>query len=59
MINEILEIIPLPPPYKLDDKVFKYCMCEEECDCPLESYNDFLQRIKDISGISPDLLGGA
>lgn len=54
--KQYLEIEPLPLPFGLDDKIFG-CGCEEECDCPLTSYNDFLNNIKNISGINPELLG--
>jgi hypothetical protein len=58
MNEEILELTPLPLPHNYDEKMFQDC--DEETGEPigeLYSYSDWVQRIKDISGINDDLLG--
>jgi hypothetical protein len=56
MDNEIQKIIPPPLPFSLDEKIF--VVTDEETGEAIGepySYNDFIQTIKDISGINPDL----
>lgn len=59
-MNEIKEIIPLPLPFDLDDKIF--CHIDHETGEILGenySYNDWMRRIQDISGINDELLGSS
>lgn len=57
--EEIEKITPEPFPYDPDKKMFRWCECEEPCDHPLESYNDWIEKFKSISGVNEDLLGSA
>jgi hypothetical protein len=55
--DELLEITPCALPYGLDDKIF-HCVDEDgEVIGEAYSYNDWVQEIEDISGVSVDLLG--
>lgn len=56
--NEIEPIVPLSLPFNTNDKIFN--IVNEETDEIIGepySFNDFLQKIHDISGINEDLLG--
>lgn len=55
--DEILEVIPPKLPFGLDDKIFKRCLCEDDCGCPLASYNDMINFCYRASGVSEELLG--
>lgn len=55
--NQILGITLPGSPLGYDDKIFKCCSCEEKCSCPRQSYNEWLQIIRDISGVNDELLG--
>jgi len=57
MNQEIEKIIPPPLPYALDDKIFNYTDEEENIISDPYSYNDWIQKIKDISGVNEELLG--
>ncbi len=60
MNEEIKTIIPPVPPFSMDDKIFILTDPEtgESIGDPY-SYNDWIKQIKDISGVSPDLLGAS
>ena len=53
--NQILGITPPEFPLFYDGKIFKSCICEDECDCPLESYNDKLENLISLSGVNEEL----
>ena len=57
-MDEIQEIIPPALPFSLDKKIFQ-CTDPETGEIIGEkySYNDWLQEIKNISGVNEDLLG--
>lgn len=55
--DEILQIKPPPLPFNENDKIFN-CIDEEgNIIGDTYSYNDWIQKIKDISGVSEELLG--
>lgn len=56
-IDGTITIDPLPLPFNAYDKIF-YCNDAEgnKIGEPY-SYNDFMQQIKDMSGVSPELMG--
>jgi hypothetical protein len=57
--KEIQKIKPHKLPFRLNDKIFRSCDCENfpNCKCKKESFNDQLQNIKNIAGVSEDLMG--
>ena len=57
-MDNILRIDPIPFPFDLDDKRFHRVDEEtgEEIGEPY-SYNDWLNEIRNISGVNEDLLG--
>jgi hypothetical protein len=57
--REIEPIVPLPVPLNFDPDAKIFNIVDEETDEILEtySYNDWLQRIKDFSGVNEDLMG--
>ena len=55
--NQILGVKSPEFPFVYDGKIFKSCICEEECGCPLESYNDKLEKLISLSGVNEELLG--
>ena len=57
MKDEIEPIIPPCVPIGWMTEKMKVCDCEGDCDCKRFSINDSIQLIKDISGVSEDLLG--
>lgn len=57
MNPEIKLIQPAPFPYDLDAKIFCLVDSEGEQIGDKYSFNDFLQEIKDISGVSEEFLG--
>jgi len=59
MKDEIQHIIPASLPFGLDDKIFSDTDEEGNIIGPDYSYNDFIERIKMISGVSEDLMGKA
>jgi hypothetical protein len=56
--DEIKPLVALPLPYNSDDKIFS-CVDEETGEIIGEpySYNDFLNKIENISRINKQLLG--
>ncbi len=60
LLSQIEPITPHDLPFSSDEKIFSGCHdeCEENC-CIHEkySYNDWLDLIKSISGVSEDLIG--
>lgn len=57
MNEDILEIECTPLPFGLDEKIFHYYDDEGNIIGEPYSYNDWIQRIKDISGVNEELLG--
>lgn len=59
MNQEIEKINPIPLPFDLNDKIFRKCVCEDypDCGCGLESYNDGIKNLLNISGVNEELLG--
>lgn len=56
-MDDIEPIMCTPPPFGLDDKIFYINDEDGNClDGPF-SYNDCIQMIKNVSGVSPELLG--
>jgi len=57
MDEEIQMMIPAPLPFSVDKKIF-FITDEETGETIGEpySYNDFIQNIKDISGVNLDFL---
>ena len=58
-LNQILSLQAFPLHFDPDDKIYKGCYCQEFCDCPRKSYNDWISMIDQMSGINPELLGPA
>jgi len=56
MNQEVIKIDSIRLPFGLDEKIFG-CACDDDCDCSLMSYNDFVKCIESFSGINPELLG--
>ncbi len=56
-MDKILTITPLPFPFDEDEKIFRFTDEEGNEIGEPYSYNDWIQKIKDISGISQELLG--
>lgn len=56
-MDEIQPIIPSPFPFDVNDKIFSCTDDEGNIIGEPYSYNDFIQEIKDISGINEELLG--
>ncbi len=59
-MENIMPITPPALPFDTDAKIFRKFHCEEdECDCPIEyeSMDDQIKTLRDISGVSHELLG--
>jgi hypothetical protein len=56
-ISEILEISPLPLPFDANDKIFLCTDEEGEIIGESYSYNDWIEKIKNIARINEDLIG--
>ncbi len=56
-LDEILPIEPIPLPFELDAKIFQASDENGEPIGELYSYNDFIKKIVDISGVNPEFLG--
>ncbi len=54
---QILEITPAPLPFKTSDKIFQDCDDEGNIIGEPYSMDDQIKLLKDISGVSEDLLG--
>jgi len=55
--DEILQIIPPNTPFSLEEKIFYSCDEDGEPIGEPYSYNDFIKKIEDISGVNPEFLG--
>ncbi len=54
MMDDILPVNPLPLPFNEDDKIFSYLDDEGQVISEPYSYNDWIQEIKNISGVNQD-----
>lgn len=65
MRDDILQIDSAPMPFDLNEKMFWVHLSDDEnhdcheCDCYQESYNDWLKKLQDMSGVNQELLGPA
>lgn len=55
--DNIIPIISLPLPFNTSDKIFSVTDENGNIIGDKYSYDDFIQEIKDISGVNPELLG--
>ena len=52
--DEILPINPIPTPFGLNDKIFHRCDEEGNEIGEPYSYNEWIQKFKDISGVNKE-----